>query len=57
MEENVDFNKTYAQFKDSEDVFVLYNEFFNDIDKLMRYQNKNPKNLINDIILQNILKY
>ena len=46
MEENVDFNKTYAQFKDSEDVFVLYNEFFNDIDNFMRYQNKNPTNII-----------
>ena len=57
MEENIDFNKTYSQFKDSEDVFVLYNAFFNDIDNFMRYQNKNPKNLINDIILQNILKY
>jgi hypothetical protein len=46
MEENVDFNKTYSQFKDSEDVFVLYNEFFNDIDNFMRYQNKNPTNII-----------
>ena len=46
MEENVDFNKTYAQFKDSEDVFVIYNEFFNDIDNFMRYQNKNPTNII-----------
>ena len=46
MEENIDFNKTYSQFKDSEDVFVLYNAFFNDIDNFMRYQNKNPKNII-----------
>ncbi len=46
MEENVDFNKTYSQFKDSEDVFVLYNDFFNDIDHFMRYQNKNPSNII-----------
>ena len=46
MEENVDFNKTYAQFKDSEDVFVLYNQFFNDIEHFMRYQNKNPTNII-----------
>jgi len=46
MEENVEFNKTYAQFKESEDVFVLYNEFFNYIDHFMRYQNKNPTNII-----------
>ncbi len=46
MEENVEFNKTYAQFKDSEDVFVLYNEFFQYIDHFMRYQNKNPTNII-----------
>ena len=46
MEENVDFNKTYAAFRDSEEVFVLYNEFFNDIDNFMRYQNKNPTNII-----------
>ena len=43
MEENIDFNITYSQFKDSEDVFVLYNEFFNDF---MKYQNENPKNII-----------
>ena len=46
MEENVDFNKTYAAFRDSEEVFVLYNEFFNDIDNFMKYQNKNPDNII-----------
>ena len=46
MEENVDFNKTYAAFRHSEEVFVLYNEFFNEIDHFMRYQNKNPDNII-----------
>ena len=46
MEENVDFNKSYAAFRHSEEVFVLYNEFFNEIDNFMRYQNKNPDNII-----------
>ena len=46
MEENVDFNKSYAAFRHSEEVFVLYNEFFNEIDNFMRYKNKNPDNII-----------
>ena len=46
MEENEDFNKTYAGFKDSEDVFTLYNTFLDEIDNFMRYQNKNPGNII-----------
>ena len=46
MEDNEEFNKIYDGFKVSEDAFVLYNKFFDDIDNFMRYQNKNPGNII-----------
>jgi hypothetical protein len=46
MEDNEEFNKIYDGFKVSEDAFILYNKFFDDIDNFMRYQNKNPGNII-----------